>query len=276
MINKKSILLVDPEFDQNATSACTLLVKASLDSFSYAIIHPASKKLLLVYDQQECVDVARNMATALKEDQYLQLPFANIKISVYTVNSIAIPNEIFDISTINSYTRYFAEESSANIYVQPHTSFGFKSIFTFRQFIEENLNACLESAKRYDHLAPTLALNRTFSGNSLFLDFTAGSFQAVYTADQKLVFYNAFEIENSEEFNYYLLLICQQLQVDQSLCNVYLSGIIHNEDSNHNVISKYFEKISLNTPEYTGLDLSLLDDMPTQYYTNLLALNLCE
>ena len=173
-------------------------------------------------------------------------------------------------------TKYFTDESSANIYVQPFADFGFKSIFSFHQFIEDTLTNFLQNGKRYSTLSPALALSNNLSGANLLLDFTAGSFHAVYLTDKKVNFYNAFEIENHEEFNYYLLLMCKQLKIDQQLTSVFVSGIIHEDDSNFKVLNKYFSKVSLSIPEANNLDYSLLEDMPAQYYTNLLALNLCE
>ncbi len=276
MSDKNSILLADPEFDPNRTSNCTLLLKVAPDSFSYAIIDNSSKKLKIVYDRQECKDIAHDLANRLKNDPYLKSNYATVKVALYTVNSIAIPYELYDAAYLNTYRKFFTEDHSDTLYVQPYTQFGFKTIFTFQQFIEETLTTYLKDSKRYDYTAPVLKLASKQGENTLIFDFTAGSFTILYVKDKKMVFYNCFEMENAEEFNYYVLLMLKQLEMDKSAISVYVSGVIHAEDSYFSALTKYFNHVVLNTPVNEAIDYSLLEDMPSHYYTSLLALDLCE
>jgi len=273
--SKNSILLVDPEFDPNTAADCNLLLKITADSFSYAVIDKNSRQLKAVFDQQECDDTAAELASALKKDSYLQLPFREIKVSVYTPNTIAVPNGLFNGSELDSYANFFAEATSTNVYTSPFAQFGFTSVFKLEQFIEETLNTSLASAARYEHNAPLLALGATAEGNALLLDFTAGSFNALLLKNHKVIFQNSFQIDTPDEFNYYLLLLIQELKLDPACSTVLLSGIIHQEDGYYNCLSKYFDAIRFNLPPAGDIDHAILDDMPAHYYSSLLALDLC-
>lgn len=276
MNSKNSILLVDPEFDPNTAAECDLLIKVGPDSFSYAIIDKSCNQVKAVYDQQECEDAGTALAAKLKSDNYLSLSFKAIKVAVYTENSIAIPDELFDPAGLNQYTKYFSEEQSGTLYVQPLADYGFTSIFNLTEFIEDTLSTSLTSSKRYDQSALLLALAKGKVSRSLLLDFTVGSFNVTYVNEGRLVFQRCFHTENAEELNYYLLLIINQLKMSTVQTTVHLSGIIHEGDSNYQCISKYFKDIHFTKTVSNELDSRILDDMPAHYYSSLLALDLCE
>lgn len=276
MSHKNSILLVDPEFDPNTAPDCNLLLKITADSFSYAIIDKTNNQLKAVYDQQECTNIAQNLSAKLKNDSYLNLAFKEIKVAVYTENSILIPNDIFDAQNLDQYAKFFTEEQSDNLYVRPFADFGFTSIFTLHQFIDEALTDALMSCRLFDEISPVLALIQDKTVRSLVLDFTASSFHAVLTEGEKLLFRNSYAIENAEEFNYYLLFIINQLGINTAKTAVALSGIIHLEDANYQCIEKYFHTIKFNSPLSDQVDHKILDDMPAHYYSSLLALDICE
>ncbi len=276
MDNKNSILLVDPEFDLNTATDCDLLLKITPDSFSYAIIDKSCRQLKAVYDEQECENVPARLVAQLKNDIYLTLPFNEIKAAVYTENTINIPNELYDPENLNQYARFFTEDHSNNLYTRPFDSFGFTSIFSLQQFTEDALAASLKNCRLYAQNAPILALASEKNKTILTLDFTATSFNVLYTIGEKLIFQNYYQIDNAEEFNYYLLLIISQINIDTSNTEVRLSGIIHTGDDSYQCIEKYFNTITFNLPPVNEIDHRILDDMPAHYYSSLLALDICE
>ncbi len=273
---KNSILLVDPEFDLNTAADCDLLIKITSDSFSYAIIDKSSRQLKAVYDEQECADVPTTLAHRLKNDIYLTLPFKAIKAAVYTVNTINIPNEFFDPAEVDQYAKFFTVEQSDNLYTSPFQTFGFTSIFTLGNFIEQTLAASLDNYQLYAPQAGVLALASQPEKIVLLLDFSAASFDALYAKNGKLIFQNHYQVDNAEEFNYYLLLINKQLKIDTALTEVQLSGIIHTGDDRYQCIEKYFGNITFNLPPAKEINHKILDDMPAHYYSSLLAIDLCE
>lgn len=273
--NKNSILLVDPEFDPNTASDCNLLLKITGDSFSYAIIDKTSKQLKAVFDEQECTDLKTALTTALKQDVYLKIPFKDIKVSVYTPNTITIPDTLYADQDLNVYAKFFAEEQSATLYSRPFARFGFTSIFNLQLFTEEALNTYLVNAKRFEQNAPVLALAPATGNTVLLLDFTVGTVNALLMNDGRVIFQNTYEIADAEEFNYYLALMIQELALDTLTTEVLLSGIVHDEDGFYACLNKYFNLISFNLPPAGDIDHAILDDMPAHYYSSLLALDLC-
>lgn len=274
MNSKNSILLVDPEFDPNTAADCNLLIKIDANSFSYAIIDKRRDQIKAVYDQQECTDAVKDLTQKIKTDSYFSLQFKEVKVSVYTENSLTVPNDFFEAVDLNEYAKYFNEDRGRNLYSQPFNTYGLTTVFTLTDNVDDTLSAALTNKKLYDHTAPLLSMAKQKS-TAVYLDFSATSFSALYIKDQKLVFQNHYQIENSEEFNYYLLFIINQLNIDISDTEVNLSGIIHEGDANFNCLNKYAKNILFvhSTP---NIENTILDDMPAHYYSSLLALDLCE
>ncbi|RZK27000.1 MAG: DUF3822 family protein [Flavobacterium sp.] len=276
MNSKNSIILVDPDFDVDSADNCDLLIKVTADNFSYAIIDGSKNRLMVLYDHQECKNILDALSAVLNEDPYFSIPFRTIKASVFTPNTIAIPNEFFDSENLNIYAKFFGMVHSEQLHLQNLKGQEFTSIFNLDHAMEELLITKFGISKIFDHTAPLIALSNFITEKHLTLDFTAGTFYAVLTDCGKLIFQNCYETEDAEEFNYYLLLIIHRLAIDPQLTKISVSGIIHEDDKKFEVIKKYFSKIDFHTPNAEKLDNNILDNMPNQYYSSLLALRLCE
>jgi len=271
-MSNNSILLLDTSFDPQTAPACNLLVKVGLDSFSYAIINKETRQVNAVFDEQECEDGIKKFTDRLKTDPYLSLAYREIKIAIHSENIIAIPNNLYNENELAAHTQFFMAPHSGNLYTQDQHHFGFTTIFTLPKFIDELLNNDFSTSKRLQETAGLLLLATKIHETALMLDFSVNSFHILYVNDQQIIFQQQYEIENIDEFNYYLLLIINQLGINKP--NVYLSGIIHEGDEKYNCLQKYFDTIYFTT---AGDDLNqeVLDDMPSHYYSSLLALDQC-
>ncbi|WP_316768093.1 DUF3822 family protein [Pedobacter frigiditerrae] len=272
-MNNNSILLIDPAFDPASASACNLLVKVGLDSFSYAIINKGTKQVSAVFDEQECESGAQKFAERLKTDSYLKLPYQEVKFSIHTSNTIAIPNDLYNEEELESHSQFFTEAHSGNLYSQAQNHFGFTTIFTLPKAIDKTLEEFI-NGKKFEQNASLLSLAEKFKETTLFLDFTVASFNVSFIKNQQVVFQQVYEVENIEEFNYYILLIINQLNIDLKETALNISGIINEGDEKYNCLLKYFSKVDFISVD-TDLNQEVLDDMPAHYYSSLLALNQC-
>lgn len=288
MNNKNSILLEDPAFDPVLALNCNLLLKITADSFSYAIVNTLEDKIQVVYDCQDFEPTEQNLSATILSDPYLSLLYNRVKIGSYTTNTIAVPEDIFTPDNTAPYLKYFSnlEQYSSNVYTASYSGQDFKSLFLLPNAVESALKSHWREASSFEQTAPLLAvdqnsandaaLEQPTSNHTFYLDFTAGSFHALLMQQGKMIFQNVFQIENPEEFHYYLLLLIKQLQIDVTQIKVLATGILNEGDEQHSILLKYFPAVTLSLPAATNITDSILEDMPPHYYTSLLALNLCE
>ncbi|WP_199139086.1 DUF3822 family protein [Pedobacter sp. ASV12] len=274
MNSSNSILLIDPNFDPAKVSACNLLIKVGQDSFSYAIVNKETQQVNAVFDEQECENGLQKLSDRLKTDHYLTLPYQKVKVAVHTPNVIAVPNELYSEQLLANHTPYFIGSHTGSLYQQAHSHFGFTTVFALSKTAEDTLNS-FNLSQLFTLDAGLLALAQNIGETGLLIDFTASSFQVLYLKNKQVVFQQNYEIDNLDEFNYYLLLIINQLGIEPKETPLFLSGIVHEGDERYNCLAKYFAQLQFvnGQPE---LDQSILDDMPSHYYSNLLALDQCE
>ncbi|KRT14912.1 hypothetical protein ASU31_16465 [Pedobacter ginsenosidimutans] len=268
-MSNNSLLLVDPNFKTDASANCHLLLKITNDSFSYAVIGKDTEEINIIFDKQGCEDVQKELKSAFETDSYLSLNYATIKAAIHTSNFIFIPDEWFDGENLSVYAKYLG--SDAKVYTKHNDKLGFNTVFCLDEDLKANLP---EKTDLFPQSEPLMVLFNHLADESLLIDFTAVSFNVLYIKDKKIVFQNHYQSENAEEFNYFLLLMIEQLGLTDAI-PVYLQGIINEDDEHYNCLLKYFNQLYFFLP--AGKQNSeLLADMPKHYFSGLLALDLCE
>ncbi|WP_412465448.1 DUF3822 family protein [Pedobacter sp. KLB.chiD] len=266
-MRNNSLLLVDPNF-KAASAHCHLLLKITNDSFSYAVVDQDTAEIYVIFDQQGCDDVQKELKSAFQTDSYLSLNYTIIKAAVHTSNFIFIPDEWFDEESLAVYAQYLG--SDGRVYTKHNEQLGFNTVFCLNKDLIASLP---EKADLFPQSEPLMALFNHLADESLLIDFTAVSFNVLYVKDKKVIFQNHYESENAEEFNYFLLLMIEQLGLNDTI-PVYLQGIINEDDEHYNCLLKYFNQLYFFLP--AGKQNSeLLADMPKHYFSGLLALTLC-
>lgn len=268
-MSKNSLLLIDPNFKADTSVNCHLLLKITNDSLSYAVVSKDSEEINLIFDKQGCTDVVKDLKIAFETDRYLTLNYNSIKVAVHTASFVFIPDEWFDADNLSVYSKYLGSEGK--IYSKHNEALGFNTIFSLDNNIEQHLP---EVANIYPQSAPLLAVSNHLADYALLIDFTSVSFNILYLKDKKVQFQNHYQSETAEEFNYFLLLIIEQLDLKETV-PVYLQGIINEDDDYYNCLLKYFNQLYFFLPTKKQ-NSELLADMPKHYFSGLLALDLCE
>lgn len=274
MNTKNSILLLDPDFDPQTAPQCNLLLKITNNSFSYAIINQEHKRISAVFDEQECENVLQSVKHQLKNDPYLKNDFKAVKIAAYTDHSVAVPGAIYKSTDLKSYANFFPEDAVAPLHVRSNPHFDFTAVFNLQPELEETLQTVFTNAQTFELSSSLLAMAERVE-NGICMDFTARSFSIVQVSANRLTYKHTFDFDDAAEFNYYLLLLLQQLKIDMKRTPLYLSGIVNEGDDFHQILTKYFPSVSYYLPVNTTLDLAVLEDLPAYYYSNLLAIDLC-
>jgi hypothetical protein len=273
-MNNKSILLINPDFDPSTTEKLSLTVKIGTDTFSYAIADDEHQLLYAVYDEQECEDGNQKFLERIKVDSYLTLNYKSVKVATTTSNFACIPNQMATDDFAKLQTAFWGNEEGTTLYKQEQND-DFTTVFSLPKSTEQAIdNAWIQNKKLYEK-AGLLQIISTKSKDAILIDFTVKSFHIIYQKDQKVIFQQSYQFDDAEEVTYYLLLTSKQLSIETKNTQAKLSGIIHQGDEKWNSIAEYFDDVEF-LPVVSRLDISILDDMPAHYYTNLLALHECE
>src|SRR5690606_14236054 len=113
------------------------------------------------------------------------------------------------------------------------------------------------------------------SGLKVVIHFNSGTFEMVIVSNGEFVFYNIFSFENADDFNYYLLLIKEQFEL-QPDTPVHLAGEIEKYSELYKRIARYFQNIRFCDSTSIVKHPDSFKLLPSHQFFSLLSMSLCE
>lgn len=269
--------LVESNFDPQVAPQCDLLIQVGAESISYAVIEKGSDQLKALVEIEGSL---KDLELLYTTNALLGYQYRKTKISVDTTKFTFIPREVFSDFYIENYAKFIQPRSASDLLINDIRGFKIKNLIAVETETQNILKSHFPAAAIFSQATPFIEgswkISKDTVKNQLFVNIRQDSFEAVLIKDGQLHFYNIFECELPDEFNYFLLLIIKQFNLQTSDTMVVASGSIELKDPFYFRISKYFDNISI-------ADVSLLiryyetfELISLQKHFSLLSLNLCE
>ena len=266
---QNSILLVDKNFISDSSVSLNLLIQLTEDSFSYAVIEHESNMVRVIYSLQNEEIQSETVEKIFEEHLHLSKNFKAIKSSVRSPNFTFTPDELFTESSRKALEKLF--DTTQHLHHAPHKELGIHTTFSTALDLEKILP---KQTNILSHLSPSLACIEKDKKDCLLLEFGSNSVSFLCLKDRKLQFQNHFMIDSLEEFNYFLLLVKQQLKLSKNEV-ILVQGLIDDDDDYFKCIESYFINVKINVIP-TQLFGELIEEMPAHYFNSLLSLQQCE
>ena len=131
-----------------------------------------------------------------------------------------------------------------------------KNIFSINAGIQAKLNN-LNGNIQYHHsstilIETLLQQNKNNTGKKIIVHTQLSHFQIVVIEGKNLLFYNTFNHHSAEDFIYYLLFVCEQLQLNPENIELTLIGEIEKNSTIYSITQKYIRHVKF------GLSKTLL------------------
>jgi hypothetical protein len=112
--------------------------------------------------------------------------------------------------------------------------------------------------------------NKNRQSASLFAHVKPDHFELLMLKDHKLIFYNRFSYKTAEDFIYYILFVCEQLQLNPENAEIQLLGEIEKKSAVYAILYKYIRNIKFGKrSEAYGYSYGF-NDIPAHYYYSLM------
>ena len=112
-------------------------------------------------------------------------------------------------------------------------------------------------------------------GKKLVVHVQHSQFEIVCMEGKRLLFYNSFRHQTSEDFIYYILFVCEQLQLNPEKVDLILLGEVEGSSALYQILHKYIRHIHFGVRS-ENVDYSYkLETLPKHFYYNLFAQYLC-
>lgn len=268
--------LIDENFESQQSGKSDLLIHIGQESISYAIVDKGREQLKALVDYQA---VLSDLNSIMQSDRHLKYFYRKIKIATNTFKFTFIPRDLYSVSEVGDYAKYISPKSSADVQVNDIRSFKIKNVMAIDADLQHTLSSRFQQPVIYSQANPfiegacTVAIQPIFN---LCINIQPETLEMALIKDGYLLFYNIFEINSPDEFNYFLLLLIKQFDLNADNSAVKIAGKIELNDSNYVRLEKYFSAIHFADPRGFVQCSEAFDNVNFHQYFSLLSLNLCE
>ena len=117
---------------------------------------------------------------------------------------------------------------------------------------------------------------KKFTEKSLLIHVRSGFVDIVVTEGKQLIFINSFPFATVDDLAYYVMFVCDRLQLNPETTRTSLAGHVEEESTLFHLLYKYIKNISfVNRPDVFEYSY-VFDDVPAHFYYHLFNLPLCE
>jgi len=266
-------------FDINNITKSILSIQISLDGFSF-VISPSDSHTIVDYIYIKRIE-SQNNHRLIEEltsfNGFDQKEFYSIRIIVHETNFTLVPDTIFDLKDMKTYLKlnHPPRSKSKNI---SHRIPAAKAVCVFS--MEESLLDILKNkfpgADFYHTSLPlsSSAINKNLQG--CYIQCFEKTVEVVVVRDQKLVFYNVFELQNENDLVYYVLSVYKSTGLDPHLHPLFISGILPGTSASIELAGKYVKDIQFYIPEGILFPEQGEPQFPTHYFINHKEILNCE
>ncbi|MFD2164388.1 DUF3822 family protein [Paradesertivirga mongoliensis] len=279
-MNEFGILHIkDEKFNPAQTRDMQLLIKIAPGRFSYAIINEKESRLQVLYDSPLSDGLNGMLSNLLSENEYLGSSFAAVKASVQTFNFTLIPTSYYTRDDLPNYENLIQASEETKTFISTINLEGINCVSALPSETIAALTNFFPGIRFFSQVEPFveggLKANDT-DAQKVFIQFNEKSVEVSLSNDDKLVFYNLFNVENADDFNYYILNILHQFKIEPQNTAVFLSGNIDAGDANYRRVEKYFKDIRFADSSQITLFSSNFERLPKHQHFSLISLLLCE
>lgn len=281
----KLLYLIDDDFQSQQAAKCDLLVHIGLETFQYAIIDNGREQLKAlaefeipaVLSQIELLTAIENLPESSRQFKY---SFNRIKISFDTFHYTFIPVDLYKEENEQEYAKFIGATFESDVMVNTIRSTNIKNVIAIDSQLKQALNGIFQKPRIFNQASSFIeGIKKTHNkdqASSLFIDINNKHIQLAWLKNSELMFYNTFDCINADEFNYYLLNVLEQLDIDAEQTQVVLSGKVMSNDDFHQRVEKYFNRIDFADARLLVKYPERFENVSPQAYFSLISLDLCE
>lgn len=234
----------DPGFNPAYTDDFKLLIILNRDTFSYAVLHSATEKLVRI-------STGNPLAQLWDWELYADLASAYQKVilAVETNSFCMIPNAVFTPENLVDFAAFLAVKEADVILTDQVENGQNTVIFTFSREIITQLE------NRFNHtkieFAPKSWIKTVFqeknSGQNLYLFLEENRLKVLFPYQENIQFYNQFECSDLDELIYFTALVEDQLQLKPEETSLLICGGVVDKSDQMLRLKEFFKDVKLCT-----------------------------
>lgn len=229
-----------------------LVIQVALNAFSFCVLDLITNKVLhtQVFNFEKNKVIEEQLWRTFVDCPMLTKNYDEVVVLHNNNLNAFVPTSLFDTNFLASYLQYntkvfetdfFAFDVIApyeinNVYV-PFININNFLLDQFESFDYKNSNSIL--------VKKCIDFSKNKEEKQVFVHIQKEHFEIVVVRNQELIFFNSFYYSTAEDFIYYLLFTCEQLQLNPETINVQLLGDCSVDDTNFKIAYQYIRNCTL-------------------------------
>jgi hypothetical protein len=272
----------DTSFRIEDTDKYDLNIFLNESQFLFDIFNPENRKIkhlqsfnfFQLNSEREMTDSVKMIFET--EDLFNQ-NYKSVTLALYHEFSTLVPIDLFDETMLEDYLKFnFTIDFDYEAIYDVIEDLGIVNIFA----IEKSLKKVFElkfKNPRFLHSSTSLIhqlniLNKSLSGENIYVYVQPKIIQICFFNNNTLKYFNSFHYSTPEDFIYYLLYVCQQLQLNTETIQLHLMGEIVKDSVLFENAYKYIRFINF-AKKIEGINIDTSFKMPEQFYYNLFSIS---
>ena len=263
-----------------AVGKYSLSIRLSMDGFSFCILDIARNKYvaLQTFAFQSCSDhntLCTKIEEIVKKNGILMHKFKSVSAYLVLPVSTLVPNAIYEADKTKTYLEFNHPLEGNEIISSDHIKLiDTQNIFAVPRVIDALLKELFPSVKIHHYstalIGGLLLQYKNQNEKKVVVHVQPSHFEIIVVEGGKLLFYNTFNHQTTEDFMYYLLFACEQLKLNPETLELVLIGEVEKNSTLYLILNKYVRNIRFGERNENYEYSYGFEDIPKHFYYNLL------
>jgi len=270
---------IDESFDPKQISNFHLSLQIGNDGLLAAVYDkPKNKYIAFEYFSFQQVfnfDVIADLVDLVaKESTIIAHKYSSVVCSVVHNLSTIVPNPLFEEDRKKLYLKFNSSlQGDELILTDEIKNLDAQNVFALPFSLKAKLDGMFANIS-YKHFSSglmdsLLAQNRNLTKKHVYIHIQQSHFEVILIEGKKLLFYNTFNHHSAEDFIYYLLFVCEQLQLNPETLEFILLGEIEKTSGIYAIMQKYARHIKFGARTDNTEFSYQLQTFPRHFYFTL-------
>ncbi len=268
--------IIDETFDKNKSVFYQLIMQLSVDGIYLCVYDFVTLKYIAFehfsFQNTFTIDATAEVIESVEEESLLfKLNYKKVNCLVTHNVVTLVPNALYDAEKKKLFLKLTtAIDNSSIVLVDELKSLESKNIFALPINIKSKLDT-IHSNIVYNHFSSGVIENlllqtKNQNKKQLFVHVQGSHFEVIVIDEKKLIFYNSFNHHTTEDFMYYLLFVCEQLELNPETIDLVLLGELDRNSNLFSLITKYVRNVKFGERKDTAHFGYKLQSIPKHFY----------
>lgn len=229
-----------------------LSIQVSLSGLSFCVFDLFTNKVLhtaeIAFEKNKVVE--EQLWRSFVDNTILTKPYDEIVVLHNNNLNTFVPTSLFDASFLASYLQYNTKVFETDFFTYD-TILPYEINNVYVPFVNIN-NFLLDQYESFEYknsnsilVKKLLDISKNKDEKQVFVHIQKNTFEIVVVKNQELLLFNSFSYSTPQDFIYYLLFTCEQLQLNPETIAVQILGNCSVEDANYKIAYQYIRNCSL-------------------------------